>query len=633
MATLTAAVYVLPGPVPARDVLLAAMLSLAPAAAVGGAILAVRSLPGAFGRPWLLVGAAAAISFLDQLQIHRTGRAATGELHVTLTAAAMLLLALGTGWILHQRDRGRAVEIGLDGGLVLMAATVVTFHWAPGAAQTLSGDFESLGMALGTIAVPVAALCGVLLAALLVVVRGASPSGSAGPAIAAAAVLLGLAITPLALGQGVCCAPGHISGVAWAGGWLALAYAGVRAGLGGPSEFMSAGAGAGGGRLRLVVAPAVAIVLAAVLVSASLGRPVQQATVVALGLLGLLLALRVSQLLHATRTHDAAQVELSQSRALIEVSHALSGMRELDETLKLVAYWAVQLLHARAASIELLSDDGLWLEPRAAMGLSEDALGLRFPVEQSFTGWVLTHGRARVTANASADPTMHAGSRPFLRDSPVAAVPLRYGDSTFGTLTCIGRYPFTLDDMELLGAFAEQAAVAIETSRLFRQVHQLSMTDPLTGLANRRQLEKDLAREFAAARRGRRLVAVMFDLNGFKQFNDTHGHLVGDEALRRFGAALGGETRAMNMAARYGGDEFIALLADADGRGTEIFVQRVRARFPGPGADPRFTGLMVAAGYAEYDPAMGSPSDLIAAADRALYRDKAAWAALSRAST
>jgi diguanylate cyclase (GGDEF)-like protein len=80
----------------------------------------------------------------------------------------------------------------------------------------------------------------------------------------------------------------------------------------------------------------------------------------------------------------------------------------------------------------------------------------------------------------------------------------------------------------------------------------------------------------------------------------------------------------MNMAARYGGDEFIALLADADLAGTKIFIQRVRDRFPG--GDERFAGLTVAAGYAVFHPEMASPAELVAAADRALYEDKAAYA-------
>jgi two-component system, cell cycle response regulator len=244
------------------------------------------------------------------------------------------------------------------------------------------------------------------------------------------------------------------------------------------------------------------------------------------------------------------------------------------------------------------------------------------PVDASFTGWVVTNGKSRHTADPYSDPFVHTSSRPYLGSSPLAAAPLIYHTVPLGAISCIGRTPFNDDDLALLGAFADQAAVAIENARLFQQVHQLSLTDPLTGLANRRQLERDLVREFAAARRGRRLIAIMFDLNGFKDFNDRNGHLAGDEALRVFGDALSAETRAMNMAFRYGGDEFLVLLADSEIQGAEIFVERVRHRFPGADADEQRRELGVAAGYAEFVQTMRTPEELIAAADRALYQDK-----------
>jgi diguanylate cyclase (GGDEF)-like protein len=217
---------------------------------------------------------------------------------------------------------------------------------------------------------------------------------------------------------------------------------------------------------------------------------------------------------------------------------------------------------------------------------------------------------------------MSSVSLQYLGNSPVAAVPLRYRDETLGVLWCISDYPLDATELALLGALAEQAAVAIENARLFHEVHILSLTDPLTGMPNRRQLEKDLYREFAAARRGRRLVVVMFDLNGFKQYNDRYGHLAGDEAIRMFANALTAEMRTMNMAGRYGGDEFTAVLADADRVGAEVFIERVRHRFPGPNATLRENELGVAAGLAEYVPEMASPDELLAAADAALYREK-----------
>ncbi|HEX6062623.1 MAG TPA: GGDEF domain-containing protein, partial [Longimicrobiales bacterium] len=137
-----------------------------------------------------------------------------------------------------------------------------------------------------------------------------------------------------------------------------------------------------------------------------------------------------------------------------------------------------------------------------------------------------------------------------------------------------------------------------------------------------RRLDRELEREFAAARRGRKLVAVMFDLDSFKQHNDRYGHLAGDRVLKHFGDALIACTRAMNMAARFGGDEFFALLADGDRAGAQVFVDRVRARFEKTMREAGNPLLHVSAGIAEFKPDMNSPNELVEAADRALYISK-----------
>jgi diguanylate cyclase (GGDEF)-like protein len=100
--------------------------------------------------------------------------------------------------------------------------------------------------------------------------------------------------------------------------------------------------------------------------------------------------------------------------------------------------------------------------------------------------------------------------------------------------------------------------------------------------------------------------------------------VAGDEALRAFGAALAAETRRMNLAARYGGDEFLVLLADSDVEGARVFLQRVADRFPPAGSDPRLAEVSFSAGFAEFQPDMDDPRELVEAADRALYRGKAA---------
>lgn len=181
------------------------------------------------------------------------------------------------------------------------------------------------------------------------------------------------------------------------------------------------------------------------------------------------------------------------------------------------------------------------------------------------------------------------------------------------------RFLFGLVSVSLGGAFG----IGWVTELLHRErdrAFSLALTDELTGVANRRHANLFLEREFAAARRGRSIVVVAFDLDRFKYFNDTYGHALGDDVLRAFGRILNDITRRSDLAARLGGEEFIAILSDSNPAGATIFADRVRERL----AAQRFKGeqVTVSAGLAAYEESMSGIDDLLEAADRALYRAK-----------
>lgn len=414
------------------------------------------------------------------------------------------------------------------------------------------------------------------------------------------------------------------AGLASLAGWTVLALTGfgaVRASARTVSTARSAPRLQG--RIHQILAPAAALLLGGVAIDAALSSEATLEVGLTGAFLGVLLALRVQCTLQSDEEHAEAQRLLAQNSALVEVSRALADATELSRTLDLVARLACQILDAPAAGVELLDVERDELEVRALHGLPKHLLGLRTPVEGTLTGSVVRSGVARAVADLRGSDFRPSERIDAFGAFPTAAAPLHYRDQRLGALFAL-RFDRTFDeaDIELLGALADQASLAIRNAQLFEQVRALSLTDPLTGLANRRQLARDLNREFAAAVRGRRLIAVIFDLDNFKEYNDRYGHPAGDEVLRLFGQALAAETRAMNLAARYGGDEFVALLADTTPDGTEIFIERVAARFRESMDQLGHMMLTISAGYAEYSSAIKTPADLIAAADKALYRVK-----------
>jgi diguanylate cyclase (GGDEF)-like protein len=162
-------------------------------------------------------------------------------------------------------------------------------------------------------------------------------------------------------------------------------------------------------------------------------------------------------------------------------------------------------------------------------------------------------------------------------------------------------------------------------SEYHEQVFRTMALDGLTQVRNRRSLQDALESEIARSRRHQHALSLLLlDVDRFKEVNDRHGHLCGDNVLQRIAALLGRHGRRENCTARYGGDEFAIVLAETALAGAMIFAERVRGAVEHEEirvGDER-VGVTVSVGVAEWSPQMGNPDDLIALADTALYRAK-----------
>jgi len=173
---------------------------------------------------------------------------------------------------------------------------------------------------------------------------------------------------------------------------------------------------------------------------------------------------------------------------------------------------------------------------------------------------------------------------------------------------------FEAEDWDILQAMVLLGEMSLERVRLLDSVRSLALTDPLTGLANRRHMDVVMRHAWAASQRGDSLTVIVLDLDDFKSVNDTEGHLAGDALLREVADALLLESRGADTVVRYGGDEFLVILPRGTVAGAEALMRRVRARLMGR--------VELSEGIAARNASHRTAEDLIRDADRRLYEMK-----------
>ena len=252
-----------------------------------------------------------------------------------------------------------------------------------------------------------------------------------------------------------------------------------------------------------------------------------------------------------------------------------------------------------------------------------------------FTGWIVFGGHFEFSVkNYPLEyvciPFLVWAAFRFGRRKAITATCALAAIATWGTAHGFG--PFARDSQNtsllLLQSFIGVMAVTsmalaaefTEHKRADEYVRQLAVTDPLTGLANYRRLLDTLDSEIKRYERtGRPFAIVLADLDGLKKINDTHGHLVGTEAICRLANILRIHCRAVDIAGRYGGDEFVLVLPEADSQAAQRVANRIAERLSTDGDEPPVT---VSTGIAVYPHDGKTIAELFGAADRALYLKK-----------
>jgi diguanylate cyclase (GGDEF)-like protein len=315
---------------------------------------------------------------------------------------------------------------------------------------------------------------------------------------------------------------------------------------------------------------------------------------------------------------------------LLEVSKAVSGTIDLPEQLEILGQQLVARFRVTEFSLLLLDEATHQLAVEAIAGnVPPSVRGMRLSLGEGVAGEVAKTGKRIYVPDISQDARYVHPNTAKKDVGSYLSVPLLAQGRVLGVLNLTRPVAnaFTPQEVRLAEAISAQAAMSIANARLYQETLELSFTDPLTQIANRRQLFLRLDQELSrSVRFGDSLTVLLLDLDLFKQINDRHGHTIGDGVLRAVAGVLKRNLRKVDLLARYGGEEFCVLLPRIAKPEALDVAEKLRravaaASLPGPAADVPLS-VTISIGVASLGSDAVDAQGLVEKADAALYEAK-----------
>ncbi len=277
------------------------------------------------------------------------------------------------------------------------------------------------------------------------------------------------------------------------------------------------------------------------------------------------------------------------------------------------------------ATIALIEGDYLYFSVLSTEVGSAWQAGERLSLKDTATKWVAERKKALVELDLVRNHMFWTGNEYIKRGiRSIVYLPLLVKGEAIGSLIIASRHPkaYTPGQVRLLERLASQIAVPVENSRLYAKAEQRARIDELTGLFNRRHFDERIKQEIGRHSRYRGVLSlILLDLDFFKDFNDKKGHLAGDKMLAKVGRLIEMSVRNVDMAFRYGGDEFAVLLPQATTDDAFVVAERIRGRVASEMGSKQ-VGITISLGLASWPSDGVTPDEIFNAADGALYYAK-----------
>lgn len=309
-------------------------------------------------------------------------------------------------------------------------------------------------------------------------------------------------------------------------------------------------------------------------------------------------------------------------KVLYSVSQAISKTMDLEELLQEVLRSLAEtemFTFEIKGAISLVEGEKMRLASFISLDETELEPCSDIRPGECLCGRAMATGEIVISRNCSVD-SRHLMCNPVVKPHGHIIVPLKAAGAVVGILNLhIQPETEVTDEMVgLLSSVASQVGIAISNARLYEETKNSSLHDPLTGLANRRFMEIQIDKNLDSARRYREALSfIMVDIDHFKNYNDSHGHQEGDRLLSRLAGILLGEVRKADYVFRYGGEEFLIVLPETSLERACEAAERLRKA-----VEAEAGGVTISLGVASLTESLKEKDQLIAAADKALYRAK-----------
>jgi diguanylate cyclase (GGDEF)-like protein len=338
------------------------------------------------------------------------------------------------------------------------------------------------------------------------------------------------------------------------------------------------------------------------------------------------------------REVNRLRVELEHRSQLAESLHHFLeriSSREPEKTYQAILKHSLDLLHAERASLWVFDEHSNEISLKAAVGLGTAVSEVTASrIGEGISGAVLKSGKALIVENLKAAGLTPAPPDRKYRTESFISYPITMSGRKIGVLNVadkLGADKFDEVDLSMLEILGPQIAVALESAEWQERAMEfqlMSITDPLTGLLNRRYLEERLTDELNRSQRyDYAMSCLMIDIDDFKNYNDRNGHQAGDLALKVTAHALKAALRSADVACRYGGEEFCILLPQTSLSEAGVIAERMRQRVAEKeyafGKSQPLGAVTISIGISTFAKHIDTGEKIIAAADRALYSAKA----------